>query len=251
MRRPLRHTLASLALGALWAVLPVAAEELRIAPEDLRIRTSVSHLLSPSLRLQLRDLAAGTPLPVQGGLVQTEQLLDSVFAERDWDSDRRTLVRYYFLVARMEKSRDFSAEFAHRRSLTEKGRSLMQAYLADLNRAIARAVFVDNIPVDVGPQRGFPLREADWRETDDGRRTLTVLHSFPEVDTRLGRETLRELRDIAGADLELLEVRLSQLDDAERLFLEEIHQVGLALIELRPHVTTLVRLPRAGLPFSF
>jgi hypothetical protein len=247
----LSQRLAGLTLCILLTLSPLSAEELRIAPEDLRLRTAVSTLLTPSLRLQLQDMAAGTPLPMEDGVVQTDRLLEDAFADRRWDSDRQALVRYYFLVARMEKSRDFSAEFERRRTVTEQARSLMQAYIGELNRSIARAVFVPDLPVDVGPSKNFPLTSAGWEEDKQGHRTLVVLHRFPEVNSRLGRETLRELRDVAGADLERLEVQLSELDDAERLFLAEIHQVGLALFELRPQVSKLVRLPRAGLPFSF
>jgi hypothetical protein len=241
-------------LGAALMMLALfgrgAADELRIAPDDLRMRTAVSGLLTPSLRLQLRDLAAGTPLSMQDGLVQTDRILDVAFAGRQWDGDRKDLVRYYFLVARMEKSRDFSDEFARRRTVTELARTLMQAYVADLNRAIARAVFVPNQPVELKERYDFPLSTVGWRETD-GVKTLRALHDFPEVDTSLGRETLRRLRDIAGADLELLEGQLSALDDAERAFIEEISLVGQELMVLRQRVGKLVRLPRAGLPFSF
>jgi hypothetical protein len=247
----IKQTLGSLLLVGLTMFGTVRADDLRISPDDLRLRTAVSGLLTPSLRLQLRDLAAGNPLPMNDGVTQTDQMLDLAFADQDWDVSRKDLVRYYFLVARMEKSRDFSDEFARRRGVTEEGRTLMQAYLADLNRAIARAVFVTNVPVDTGEQLDFPLTSAGWHETDTGEKYLTVLHNYPEVDTRLGRETLRGLRDVVGVDLELLEGQLSDLDDAERLFLSEIHLVGQELSLLRPRVTKLVRLPRAGLPFSF
>ncbi len=226
------------------------ADEIRIAPEDLRLRSSVSTLLTPSLRLQLRDMAAGTPLPREGGVVQTDQILRTAFAERGWDADRQDLVRYYFLVARMEKSRAFSEEFTRRRSTTEKGRELMQSYLVDLNKAISRAVFVPEQSVDLGKIRDFPLVKAEW-EGEGRQRRLRVLHDFPPVDTALGRETLRSIRDVAGSDLELLEVQLSDLDEAEREFIEEVSLIGKELIALRPKVGQLVRLPRAGLPFSF
>ena len=244
-----RRFLRGVAAWALCGFLAVSsgADELRIAPEDLRLRTFVSTLLSPSLRLQLRELAAGTPLPVEGGVVQTDEML-TAFADRGWDSDRQALVRYYFLVARMEKSRQFSDEFSRRKTVTEEARSLMQVYIADLNRAIARAVFDPDVKVDTGPQIGFPLTSAGWSK--DGQ-TLTVLHAYPAVDTHLGRETLRTLRDQAGADLELIEVQLSDLDNAEREFIQEVHLVGEELIALRPTVGRLVRPPRAGLPFSF
>lgn len=224
---------------------PAGADELRIAPEDLRLRTFVSTHLSPSLRLQLRDLAADTPLPLEGGVVQTDQILDGVFADRAWDGDREALVRYYFLVARMEKSRQFSEEFSRRKKVTEEGRSLMQTYIDDLNRAIARAVFVPDVPVDIGPRIAFPLSGVGWSQD---AKTLKVLHLYPAVDTHLGRETLRALRDQAGADLELLEGQLSELDDAERDFLAEVHLVGQELIALRPTVGRLVKPPRVGFP---
>lgn len=224
---------------------PACADELRIAPEDLRLRTFVSSRLNPSLRSQLRDLAADTPLPLEGGVVQTDRLLDEVFADRDWDSERQALIRYYFLVARMEKSRQFSDEFSRRKKVTEQGRSLMQTYISDLNRAIARAVFVPDVPVDTGPLQQFPLGTVGW--SDDGK-TLKVLHVYPAVNTQLGRETLRRLRDQAGADLELLEGQLSDLDDAERDFVAEVHLVGEQLLALRPTVGKLVRPPRMGFP---
>lgn len=195
-------------------------------------------------------MAAGTPLPRKGGVVQTDQILRAAFAERGWDEDRQDLVRYYFLVARMEKSRTFSEEFARRRSTTEKGRELMQSYLVDLNKAIARAVFVPEQPVDLGQAQDFPLAKAEW-EGEGGQRRLRVLHDFPPVDTALGRETLRSIRAVAGSDLELLEVQLSDLDEAERQFTEEISLVGKELMGLRPKIGQLVRLPQAGLPFSF
>ena len=240
--------MGTLLLGQL--AIPVSAEDLRIAPEDLKIRVAVSQLLAPSLRLELRDLAAGTPLPQEGGVMQTEDLLAKAFADRAWDEDRQQLVAYFFLVARMERSRDFSREFTRRREVTEEGRTLMQAYVADLNRAIARAVFVPDLTVELGPQRSFPLTEVGWEEAD-GKKTLQVLHDYPEVSTELGRETLRGIRDVAVVDMELLEGQLSDIDDAERAFLAEVSLVGKELIALRPHVTKLVRLPRAGLPFSF
>ncbi len=230
---------------------PLLADEPRVSPDDLRLRTAVSRLLSPSLRLQLRDLAAGTPLPREGGVVQTEEILDRSFADRPWDGDRKALVRYYFMIARMEKSQDFSAEFERRRKLTEEGRTLMRTYTEQLNRAIARGVFVANVPVQTGPLIEFPLRRVGWEAGADGTKTLQVLHRYPEVDTDLGRETLRALRDQAGSDLERLEGQLSDLDDAERTFLEEIHLVGTQVVELRPRIAKLVRIPRAGLPFSF
>ena len=242
-----RWFLRGVATWVLCGLLAVSsgADELRIAPEDLRLRTFVSTLLSPSLRLQLRELAAGTPLPLEGGVIQTDDMLTGVFADRDWDGDRRALVRYYFLVARMEKSRQFSDEFSRRKTVTEEARSLMQIYIADLNRAIARAVFDPAVLVDTGPQLGFPLTSVGWSK--DGKM-LTVLHAYPAVDTHFGRETLRTLRDQAGADLELIEEQLSDLDNAERDFLKEVHLVGEELIALRPTVGKLVRPPLMGLP---
>ncbi len=199
--------------------------------------------------MQLRDLAAGTPLPREGGVLQTNQMLADLLEGRHWDQTAEELVRYYFLVARMEKSRDFSREFARRRDLTEHALTLMQDYIAQLNRAIARAVFVPDQTVEVGDRREFPLTEVGWVKDASGS-ALVVLHRYPEVETQLGRQTLRDLRELASADLELLEVQLSELDDAERLFLEEIHLVGQALAGMRPRVTRAVKLPRAGLPFS-
>lgn len=226
------------------------AEEIRIAPEDLKLRSGVSALLAPSLRLQLRDLASNTPLPREGGVIETDELLSSTFADRTWDQNRKDLVRFYFLVARMEKSRTFSDEFERRRELAEQGRDLMQTYLRDLNKAIARAVFLPDHPVELGQLREFPLTSVGWEGSGETRQ-LKVLHDFPPADNRLGRDTLRSIRDVAGSDLELLEVQLSLLDDGEREFIEEVSLIGKELVALRPKVGKLVRTPRAGLPFSF
>lgn len=248
----LRSWLVCFCLSAVLFGSQARAEQLRIAPEDLRIRSAVSRLLSPSLRLSLRDLAAATPLPLSGGVLQTDQVLDKRFMDRGWDEDHKALVRYYFLVARMEKSRDFSEEFARRRAVTESGRSLMRTYVQDLNKAIAQAIFVPDVAVDLGPQREFPLLSVGWKPSPESEQArLEVLHSYPKVNTKLGRETLRQLREVAGTDIFSLESQLSALDDAERLFLEEVHLVGRELVLARPRMTELVRLPRAGLPFSF
>ena len=226
------------------------ADEIRIAPEDLKLRSSVSTHLAPSLRLQLRDMASQAPLPQLGGVVETDRLLREAFSTRNWGQEQHDLVRYYFLVARMERSRIFSEEFGRRRTTVEKGRELMQAYIFELNRAIARAVFVPNQTVELGQPRDFPLAEVGWIGQGDERR-LQVLHDYPPADVSLGRETMRSVRDVAGADLELLEVQLSRLDDAERAFVEEVSLLGKELVALRPRISKLVRLPRAGLPFSF
>lgn len=226
------------------------ADEIRIAPEDLRLRSSVSTHLAPSLRLQLRDMASQAPLPQVGGVIETDRILGEMFAGRQWGQDQQDLVRYYFLVARMEKSRIFSGEFERRRTTVENGRELMQTYLSELNRAIARAVFVPNQKVDLGEPRDFPLATVGWIGQGDERR-LSVLHDYPPVDVSLGRETMRSIREVAGADLERLEVQLSRLDDAERAFIDEVSLLGKELVALRPRITQLVRLPRAGLPFSF
>ena len=230
---------------------PVVAEDVRISADDFKTRNAVSQLLAPSLRLQLRDLAANTPLPMVGGVVETDRVLSDKFSEREWDEDRQALVRYYFLVARMEKSQDFSEEFARRRDLTRKGHTLMRAYIDNLNVLIGRAVIAVNQPVDPPLIQGFPLSKVGWQKDDAGVETLQVLHEFPVPSSQFGRESLRALRVVAETDLHLLQQQLDEIDRAEDLFLKEVSYLGQELFDLRPEVQQLVRIPRAGLPFSF
>lgn len=245
-----RKVLAGVFVAAsLW--LPVRGDQVRISADDFKTRVAVSQLLSPSLRLQLRDMAANTPLPVVGGVVETDRVLTEKFSKREWDEARWSLVRYYFLVARMEKSQDFSDEFARRRSLTQEGFTLMRSYTNDLNRLIAQAVFVKNQPVDPALVQDFPLTKVGWETSKMDVRTLRVLHAFPEPSAQLGRDSLRALRVVAEEDLGRLQQQLDELDAAEQLFLTEVSYLGRELFELRPEVQKLVRIPRAGLPFSF
>ncbi len=230
---------------------PTAAEDVRISADDFKTRAAVSQLLAPSLRLQLRDLAANTPLPVVGGVVETDRVLADKFSEREWDEDRQALVRYYFLVARMERSQDFSEEFARRRNLTREGHTFMRAYIDKLNVLIGRAVIAANQPVDPKRVQGFPLSSVGWQSDVGGDKTLRVLHEFPVPTSELGRESLRSLRVVAEADLHLLQQQLNEIDAAEGLFLKEVSFLGQELFDLRPEVLKLVRIPRAGLPFSF
>lgn len=241
-------------MGWLTALLllqqPAVTEELRISPDDLRLRAAVSQQLPPSLRLQLRDLAQNQPLSESDGVLQTEGLLSDLFARRQWSPEEQTLVRYYFLTARLEQSRRFNREFERRRTLTREGIKLMESYIAQLTRVIARAVFVTNQTVDLGPAIAFPLTEVGWQSTNEERR-LVVLHRYPEASTALGRETLRKLRAQALDDVASLERQLDELDQGEQRFLAEIHLLGEALRNQRAPVAALVRQPRAGLPFSF
>jgi hypothetical protein len=226
---------------------PALADRLRISPDDLRLRVAVSEELSPSLRREVRDLARTTPLPVENGLVQTEGLIEENFSGRGWKARRSTLVRYYFLVARLEQSQDFSDEFLRRRLLMRKGVTLLDAYIKTMNRMIARAVYTG--APDVAPELicSFPLETVE--ETEEG--DLRVLHRLPAPNIELGRHNLRTLRELATEEREMLVQRLKMLDDAERVFLQEVTVLGRELLGMRETVRQWVREPGEGLPFSF
>lgn len=201
------------------------------------------------MRLRLRDLAANTPLPLHDGLLQTEELLSDEFPSL---SDReQPLVAYYLLVARMEKSQQFSEEFNRRKQTCRDGIALLDGYIDDLNKLIARAVFEEKEQVSIPPQGSFPLGEVEWREQSEGKRELVVLRALPEPTIEMGRGQLRELRAAADADRAALERRIPEIDLAHRDFLDEAHLIGARLRELRTPVTRLVGRNRAGLPFSF
>ena len=225
---------------------PVQAERLRISPDDLRLRVAVSEVLEPSLRFQLKDLARTVPLPVKNGLVQTQELLDGQFPTQQWSAKRGTLIRYYFLVARMDSSQKFSDEFLRRDTVMKEGKKLADDYINHLNELIARAPYNRDDKISVSKPQSFPMREA--RTTEDGG--MLLLHQFPKAQLSLGRENLRELRKLAESDRKLIRERIQALAKAERNFLDEISMVGQALIEMRPEVRKWVKAPGEGLPFS-
>ncbi len=226
---------------------PVAADRLRISPDDLRLRVAVSEELPASLRREITDLARVTPLPVDDGLIQTERLIEETFAGRNWKTKRSILVRYYFLVARLEQSQKFSDEFLRRQGLMEKGVTLLDQYIDTLNRQIARAVYTDAAAVAPETVASFPLEEVE--KTDSGE--LLILHRFPAPEIGLGRENLRVLRELASQEKGLLEERLKSLREAEERFLSEVSILGKELLAMREQVREWVRVPGEGLPFSF
>ncbi|MCA9781046.1 MAG: hypothetical protein KC800_30210 [Candidatus Eremiobacteraeota bacterium] len=226
---------------------PVSADRLRISPDDLRLRVAVSEELPASLRREIRDLARSTPLPVENGLVQTERLIEETFAGRGWKTKRSTLVRYYFLVSRLEQSQKFSDEFLRRRSLLDKAVSLLDAYIETLNRQIARAVYTNAPTVSPEEIASFPLEEVEKTETGE----LLILHRFPAPDIGLGRENLRILREIASDEKARVEERRKSLEEAEAKFLAEVSILGQELLGMREQVREWVRVPGEGLPFSF
>lgn len=212
------------------------------------MRVAVSQRLSPPTRLRLRDLAANTPLPQHDGLIQTEELVSREFpgiSER-----KKPLVNFYFLMARMEKSQEFSQEFNRRKQACRDGIALLDTYIDDLNKLIARAVFKEEVQVSYTEPREFPIGRVFWRESEQGR-TLVVLRDLPEPTIEMGRRQLRELRTVAAQDRARLEQRIPEIDLAHRRFLDEAHLIGARLRELRRPVTRLVGRNRAGLPFSF
>jgi hypothetical protein len=224
-----------------------AADRLRISPDDLRLRVAVSEELPASLRREVRDLARITPLPVADGLVQTEGLIEQNFRGRGWKEKRSALVRYYFLVARLEQSQEFSDEFLRRRLLMEKGVTLLDTYVNTLNQLIARAVYTEAPPVSPEKIASFPLVEVEETESGD----LRILHLFPAPDVALGRPNLRVLREMANAERQILKERLEILEASEKEFLEEVSVLGRELIGMRKQVRQWVREPGEGLPFSF
>lgn len=207
----------------------------------------MSEELPASLRSEIRDLARVTPLPVEDGLVQTEGLIEENFGGRGWELKRSTLVRYYFLVARLEQSQEFSDEFLRRRLLMEKGVNLLGSYIDTLNRFIARAIYTGAPPVSPERIASFPLVEVEKTEEGD----LRILHVFPAPDVALGRPNLRVLRELANEERQQLEERLQILRNSEETFLEEVSVLGRELIAMRSQVRQWVREPGEGLPFSF
>ena len=222
------------------------AERLRISPDDLRLRVAVSEELAASLRRELKDMARSTPLPVEGGLLQTERLLAEKFASREWSEEKLTLIRYYFLVARLDQSQEFSDEFLRRESLIREGSTFLREYIEHLNRLIARAVYTEAEEISVPAIQSFPLSFAE--KTPEGG--LRILHEYPPLELRLGRNNLRKLREMASSELEILSERLQVVRQAEKTFLAEVSLLGNELIRMRPQIRPLVTVPGEGLPFS-
>lgn len=236
-----------LSLG-LWVVLssPVGAERLRISPDDLRLRVVVSQELSPALRREILELARSVPLPLTDGVLQTEELFLGKFQDRGWSEKSLTLTRYYFLIARMEQSQQFSDEFLRRRTVMREGVRLLESYVETLNPLIARASYSENGPSRAAKVQDFPLQEAVLEESGE----LRVLHLYPAPKLSMGRESLRSLREQAGEEKEILKEQMELLDKAEREFLDEISLIGTEVLALRKSVQKWVRVPREGLPFS-
>ncbi len=229
----------------------VSAQTLRIAPEDLRWRTSVSKELSPAIRLRLRDLAAKVPIPTTDSARQTRTLLELEFPPERVQAERLVLLHYYFLLARMEQSREFSREFARRKTRTDEGLKLLDDYLKQVDRAAARGLFSDRPTPALEPQAGLPLESVGWETNSEGIEVLKVLHHLPKPEARLGRETLRAYRRAALEDRQRLAEYRGDIDTSEREFLREVATLGEELRKLRPEIRNLVPDPAAGLPFSF
>jgi len=225
---------------------PAGADQLRISPDDLRLRVAVSEELPASLRRELVDLAGAVPLPVEDGVTQSERLIRQQFEERGWSRKRSVLAYYYFLVARLEQGKTFSNEFLRREQVLRKGRSELKAYIEELNPLIALAVYTDARPLKLELVQDFPLSEVARKE--DG--ALLVRFLFPPPDTKLGRNNLRYLRTVAQKEREVLEDRLDLLRAAEDDFLAEVSHLGRELIDLRDDVKEWVTPPGEGLPFS-
>lgn len=239
--------LLSCALTAILTLAPAQADRLRVSPDDLRLRVAVSEQLSAPLRLELREMARSTPLPVTDGVLQTQTLLSERFAERGWDEEQRVLARYYFLMARLEQSQDFSDEFIRRRANLVEGIRLLSDYHRELQRLAPGAVTQTGKYVEPEVVSDFPLLSAERSEEGE----VTVLHRLPKPSTALGRENIRRLILLADQDRERLEDRLDKLDAAEERFLDEASLLGRELIEMRADVRQWVRVPGEGLPFSF
>lgn len=235
----------SLVLVALFCT-SLQAESLRISPEDLRLRVAVSEELPASIRQELRSLARSTPLPLQDGLLQTERLLQSEFQDRGWNEKRQLLVRYYFLVARLDQSQQFSEEFKRRRGLLQTGRELLKSYVQDIDRLVSRSSYAKKPPVETPQVQSFPLHFV----TQDEDGGFTVLRHYPKAELALGRNNLRSLRSQAKAERKKIENRLKKLEKAEKSFLTEVSHVGRELIALRPLLRPWVKVPGEGLPFS-
>lgn len=225
---------------------PVAADRLRISPDDLRLRVAVSEELTPAVRKELQTLAGSTPLPVQDGVAQTQDLLDREFSGQTLSGRKKTLVRYYFLVARLEHSYRFSEEFARREKVLKEAREALTDYVDQLNRLINRGVYTTHPTVQLDPYADFPLNEVLQEESG----ALKTLRSYPAPEVRLGRENLRYLREQAAAENEYLKERLQELRQGEKAFLEEVSLVGRELIKMRPEVKKWVTPPGQGTPFT-
>lgn len=241
----LRNAFAGLALlGVLCG--SAQAERLRISPDDLKLRFAVSEQLSPALRREILELAKSVPVPVAGGVLQTETLFQERFGDRGWGEKRLTLTRYYFLIARMEHSELFSDEFYRRRTLLRDGIELLENYIRILNPLIARAPYVESEPPELEKAQDFPLQEVGT--TDDGQ--VKVLHLYPAPKLSMGRENLRRLREQAASEIDRLWTRYDQLDRAEHEFLDEMSLLGTEVMSMRGAVKRWVTVTREGLPFS-
>lgn len=227
-----------------------AGDQLKIAPEDLRMRVWVSQQLSAATRSKLKHLAKFVPLPRENGVVQTDTILKTSLGNEELSEGAQRLRRYYFLIARLESSHQFSREFFRRRKLLREGITLLNQYIDETNILTKRGVGSSSELALSQNVASFPLTEVGWEESQ-GQRHLKVLHKLPEPRYSLGRENLKILRSLATEDRELLEQRLSDLNKAEEEFLAEASAVGKELIEMRSEVSKLVRRSRAGLPFSF
>jgi len=225
---------------------PLQAERLRISPDDLQLRVAVSEELPASIRREINDLAKSVPLPVSDGLLQSQQLFEQEYSDRGWSDRRLLLVRYYFLVSRLEQSQAFSDEFLRRELLLKKGIVITDEYINKLNPLIARGPYNDAPKIEVETVQDFPLHTAE--RLDDGG--IEVLKRYPAPTVRFGVHNLKSLRADAEKDRSLLKKRLEDLQKAERTFLKEISQVGHELIRMRPQVRRMVSIPGEGLPFS-
>lgn len=241
-----RNISLSAAVFVLFFLRPLAAERLRISPDDLRLRVSVSKKLSPSLRQELRELAHSNPLPLRDGLSQSEQIFSDNFGSREWNKKKTTLAQYYFLLSRMKESQKFSDEFIRREELLKTGNNLLKGYIDQLNRLIARAVFTQSTPAEIRRVQEFPLHEARILATGE----LKVLHLFPEVKISMGRKELRRVRRLAKEERKVLSQRLRKLRQAEKKFLAEVSSIGAEIYSLRSDVRRWVKPPGEGLPFS-
>ncbi len=225
---------------------PSVAERLRISPDDLRLRVAVSEELPPSVRRELKDLAKSSPLPLKDGLLQTEALLKAEFESKLWNEKRRTLSRYYFLVARLEHSQKFSDEFLRRETVLRQGRHLADDYINELNRLIGRAVYTNEPSIELPLIQKFPMHKAE-RSDESG---LLLLHQFPNPNLAQGRKNLQAMRLQAESDRKKIRQRIKDVTIAERNFLDEVSVIGQALIKMRPQIRRWVSPPGEGLPFS-
>lgn len=226
--------------------LPCSADRLRISPDDLRLRVAVSEELPVSVRRAIKDLARSVPLPVEDGLIQTEQIFEQQLAREAGDEKTDTLMRYYFLVSRLEASQKFSDEFLRREKLLKQGVELLNVYIKKLNPMIARAPYTNLEPFTLKKVQSLPLQSVELNE--DGE--LLLLRRFPAPKLSLGRQVLRSLREEAQEEKDIFKGRLEELRLAEREFLAEVSTIGNELIRMRPSVKQWVTVPGEGLPFS-